>query len=294
MREGTAKHSKAMRILARSAGVILLGACAAARLAAAQKAPDPHAIPNFAPDQRTSWLTDRPKGDDFLPPPSGPGPVMSDKDHPYIANREGQPTYRVADLTNPILKPWAIAQMKKANDDVLAGKVPFLARERCWPAGVPGFLVDTRNNLLYLIQTPAEVLIIHQLDQQTRHVYLNVPHKAHPTPSWYGDSVGHYEGDTLVVDTIGLNDRTFVDNYRTPHTKNLHVVERFRMIEGGNTLEATVTVEDPGAYNTPWRAVQRWKRVHERPMEEEPCAENNGNYFHFDVKPIPQAKTPAF
>jgi hypothetical protein len=293
MRASIPRRSKRGRVAARVAGAALLGTCTMIGVRANARQ-GPGAIPNFAPDDSTAWLTDRPMGDDFLPPPSGPGPVMSQKDHPYIPNGAGQPTYRVADIGNPILKPWAAAQMKNANDAVLAGKVPFLARERCWPAGVPGFLVDTRNNLLYLIQTPTEVTIIHQLDQQTRHVYLNVPHKAGIAPSWYGDSVGHYEGDTLVVDTIGLNDRTFVDNYRTPHTTSLHVVERFRLIEGGKTLEATVTVEDPGAYNMPWRAVQRWRRLHRAPMVEEPCAENNGNYFNYDVKPIPQAREPEF
>ena len=75
-----------------------------------------------------------------------------------------QPTYRVADLTNPILKPWAVEQMKKANDEVLAGKVPFIARERCWPAGVPGFTVYTRGQPIYFLQTPKEVVIINELN----------------------------------------------------------------------------------------------------------------------------------
>src|SRR5262245_4622232 len=101
-------------------------------------------IPAFGPDTITSWYPDRPKGDDFLPPESGPGPVLADPAHPYVPNDEGrntgvQPTYRIADLSNPILQPWAREQMKQANDEVLAGKVPFIARERCWPAGVPGF-----------------------------------------------------------------------------------------------------------------------------------------------------------
>src|SRR6185369_4686999 len=87
------------------------------------------AIPIFAPDDRTSWFPDRPMGDDFLPPPSGPGPVLADPKHPYTPNDEGrntgvQPTYRIADLSNPILQPWAREQMKKANDEVLAGGVP--------------------------------------------------------------------------------------------------------------------------------------------------------------------------
>ena len=100
-------------------------------------------IPNFAPDDHTSWHPDRPDGDNFLPPESGPGPIVSPKDHPYVPNggdidfAATHPTYRIADLSNPILQPWVIAQMKRDNDEVLAGKIPFMARERCYPGGVP-------------------------------------------------------------------------------------------------------------------------------------------------------------
>ena len=253
------------------------------------------AIPNFAPDRSTAWIPDRPTGDDFLPPPSGSGPVMSAKDHPYVPNGRGvQPTYRVADLTNPILRPWAVEQMKKANDDVLAGKVPYITRERCWPAGVPGFTVYTRVQALYFYQTPTKVTLVSELNHQPRHIYLNVPHSRNPKPSWYGESVGHYEGDELVVDTIGLNDKTFVDNYRTPHTDQIHVVERFKIIEDGKTLQAIVTVDDPGAFNMPWTAIQRWRRVADRPLSELICAENNLNFFNYAVVPIPQADKPDF
>ena len=252
------------------------------------------AVPNFAPDANTAWNSDRPASDDFLPPPSGPGPVLSDPAHPYVPNGAGrQSTYRVADLTNPILKPWVIEQMRKANNDVLAGKVPFIARERCWPAGVPGLDIYNRGQPVHFIQTPKQVVIINELYTQMRHVYLNVPHSAHVTPSWYGESVGHYEGDELVVDTIGLNDKTFVDNYRTPHTDKIHVVERWKLIEGGNILQATVRVEDPGAFTTPWTGVQRWKRI-ARPLEEYLCEESNVGFYGYDVAPIPTALRPDF
>jgi hypothetical protein len=252
-------------------------------------------IPNFAPDRGTAWVPDRPTGDDFLPPPSGPGPVMSIKERPYVPNGVGrQPTYRIADVTNPILKPWAVDQMKKANAEVDAGKVPYITRERCWPAGVPGFTVYTRVQPIYFVQTPTMVVIINELNAQVRHIYLNVPHSANPKPSWYGESVGHYEGDELVVDTIGLNAKTFVDNYRTPHTEQIHVVERFKMVEDGKTLQAVVTVNDPGAFNMPWTAVQRWRRLSERPMLELMCAENNISFFDYDVVPLPQADKPDF
>ena len=80
-------------------------------------AQQPVSIRNLTPHPTHAWVTDRPTGDDFLAPPSGPGPVMSRKDRPYVPNGGGrQPTYRIADLTNPILKPWAIEQMKKARD----------------------------------------------------------------------------------------------------------------------------------------------------------------------------------
>jgi hypothetical protein len=255
-----------------------------APLAAQNNAP----IPNFGPDANTAWTSDRPASDDFLPPPSGPGPVLSDPAHPYVPNGSGQPTYRVADLTNPILKPWVIEQMKKANEAVLAGKVPFIARERCWPAGVPAIDIYNRGQPIHFMQTPKQVVIINELYAQMRHIYLNVPHSAHVKPSWYGESIGHYEGDELVVDTIGLNGKTFVDNYRTPHTEQLHVVERFKMLQNGQRLQVAVTVEDPGAFNMPWSAIQHWRRV-QIPLIEDLCEPNNVFFFGYGVAVLPHA-----
>src|SRR5882724_10361294 len=118
----------------------------------------------FLVHRHPAWAEDPANLDDFIPPASGPGPVMSDPAHPYVPNGNGrQPTYRIADLTNPILKPWVIEKMKKANDDVMAGKVPYIARERCWPAGVPGLDVYTRGQPIYFIQTPKEVLMVNEL-----------------------------------------------------------------------------------------------------------------------------------
>jgi hypothetical protein len=74
-----------------------------------------------------------------------------------------------------------------------------------------------------------------------------------------GESVGHYENAELVIDTIGFAEHqySFVDNWRTPHTKDLHVVERWKIVDGGNAIEATVTVDDPGAFNAPWSGLVR-------------------------------------
>jgi len=254
-------------------------------------------IPRFGQDVGTAWAVNHADGDDYLPPESGPGPVAFDPAHPFVPtvpNGPNQPTYRVADLTNPILKPWAVEQMRKANEDVLNGKIPYVPRERCWPAGVPAFVLEPPFNITVFIQTPKEILIVHQQDQQTRHIYLNVPHSAHPKPSWTGESVGHYEKGELVVDTIGFNDKSFVDNYRTPHTSQMRVVERFKLIEGGKTLQDTIRVEDPGAFNMAWSAVQRWQRTNRGPLEEISCAENNEAFYNYDVRPIPQADKPDF
>ena len=255
------------------------------------------AIPNLVLNSDSGWME---IGDELLPPPSGPGPVTNDPRYPYIDNgqarRRGiQPTYRVADLNNPILQPWAKEQMKKANDEVLAGKVPFRPRERCLPAGVPGFLVYTLVEPFYFLQTPKQVTIINNGNVESRRVYLNVPHSKNVKPTWYGESVGHYEnGDTLVVDTIGLSTKTFVDNYRTPHTDQLHVVERFKLSGDGKGIEVLITVEDPGAFTTPWSAIYRFRRIDGRQLHEEVCAENNLNYFNYDVAPMPTATPPDF
>jgi hypothetical protein len=139
------------------------------------------------------------------------------------------------------------------------------------------------------------VVLIWQEDHMVRHIYLTDKHSANVKPSWFGESIGHYEnGDTLVVDTIGLNDKTFVDSYRTPHTTKLHVVERYRIVDEGKALDVAIHVEDPGAFTTPWNARQHYRRVTDLAPVESACAENNTAWFGYDVEPIPQADRPDF
>jgi hypothetical protein len=255
-------------------------------------------IPNFATTDKTSWLLDHTFGvDDLLPPPAGgPGPITSDEAHPYVPNNYGpRSTYRVADFSNPILQSWTIPSMKKANDEVLAGKVPFRARERCWPVGVPGFDAYSLVEPFYFYQTPGEVVVIAQNGPEVRHIYLNVTHSKDVKPSWYGESVGHYEnGDTLVIDTIGISAKSFVDNYRTPHTDQLHVVERWKLAADGKMVDVSIFVEDPGAFTTPWTAVQRWRRAENAPISPIACNENNGDFFGQGLVPVPEATKPDF
>src|SRR5262249_15996590 len=112
---------------------------------------------------------------------------------------------------------------------------------------------------------------------------------------------------------IGLDDRTFVDGFGTPHTKDLHVIERFRMVDGGKTLEVNVHVEDPGAFTMPWDAIQRFRRHEEGggrmpverirmwatpaegPLTEAICGENANSFFPGQqALPIPKALVPDF
>jgi hypothetical protein len=232
------------------------------------------------------------------PPGSGHGPIQQDPAHPFHGNLDGpgQVTLRFGNVQDPVLKPWAAAQMQATNEEVLSGKraVPFTAQGRCYPGGVPGQLLYPAEPF-YFIQTPKEVWMIWQRDHMVRRVYLTDKHSDDVKPSWFGESIGHYEsGDTLVVDTIGLSTRnSFIDNFRTPHTTKEHVVERFKLSADSKQLEAAVVVDDPGTFNEPLHLVQRWRNV-KNPLLETACAENNEDYFHQNLVPIPQADQPDF
>jgi len=181
------------------------------------------------------------------------------------------------------------------NEELLSGKrkLPFVSQSRCWPGGVPGQLLYLEP--VYFLQKPNEVVMLWQRNSFVRRIYLTDKHSANVKPSWFGESIGHYEnGDTLVVDTIGLNDKTFVDSYRTPHTTQLHVVERYRIVDEGKALDVSVHVEDAGAFTTPWNARQHYRRTTDGPQVEAACAENNAAWFGYAVEPIPQADKPDF
>jgi hypothetical protein len=247
-------------------------------------------IPDFS-SRDAAWVFGT---GDFIAIPGEPSPTRNDPAHAYISNNDfratgKQPTYRVADITNPNIKPWAKEIMKRENDKALSGGMPFSARASCLPMGVPAFIQNVVEPI-HFMQTPKEVVMIFSGDAQVRHIYLDVPHSANVKSSWYGESVGHYEGDTLVVDTIGLNDKTFIDNFRTPHSAKLHVVERYKLVDGGKALQVTFRIEDPDTFYQPWSAIAKLRRV-QMPMHEEACAENNRNVFDYQ---IPVANKPDF
>lgn len=259
----------------------------------------PSGVPDFSSHDR-GWASD---GVEFLPLPGAKfKPVTADPAHPYCGNRirpecGNQFSEPVADTSNPILQPWAAGQMKATNAAILSGKPSFEAMSRCWPGGVPGLMLFTAEPT-YFLQTPEEITIVHTRGQNIRHVYMNVPHSKNPPLTWLGESVGHYEGDELVIDTIGLNDKTFVDWYHTPHSTKLHVIERYKVINGGKKMQGIVTVDDPVAFTTEWSAIHYFN-PNDLPISnsEYVCAENNdaGNdFFHEEQAPIPQANAPDF
>jgi hypothetical protein len=186
----------------------------------AQSSPSP---PDFS-SAGTSWSQGN--GVNFMAVPGSPPPIMNDPAHPHYSNGEAirrgiQPTYRIADLTNPNIKQWAKEVMKKDNDEVLKGKFAYTPGSSCKPAGTPVFMLD--GGPFYFVQTAKEVLIVASEDSQVRHIYMDVPHTRNPKPSWYGESIGHYEGDTLVVDTVGLNTKTLAhDQWRQDYGNRSH------------------------------------------------------------------------
>jgi hypothetical protein len=266
---------------------LLIASVAASLALVAGASAQQKSIPDFSSNQ-AAWQT--PTGGEFAAVEGSPAPLHQDPAHPFVGNGQGrQPTYRMADLANaPNLKQWAKDAMKKDNEEVLAGKIAYTARQSCRPAGVPGYSLF--GGPFYFLQTPKEVTILFEGNQEVRHIYLDVPHSANVKPSWYGESIGHYDGDTLVVDTIGLNTKNPVDNYRTPHTEKLHVVERYRLTDDGKQLELAMTIDDPDTYNQPWQAIRRYRQVKET-MAEEICAE--GNFLLFDYG-VPVANKPDF
>jgi hypothetical protein len=283
-----------------SAGGLAVCLTAAALAAGAARAAPADAVPPFASAQ-FGWQSNLEDWEDPAPG-SGHGPMKNDPAWPFRNNADGNragtgATRRIANTKDPVLKPWAAAQIQTTNEEILKGvrDIPFTAQARCYPGGVPGQLLWPFEPV-YFIQTPTEVWMMWQRDHLVRRIFLTDRHSEHITPSWFGESIGHYEnGDTLVVDTIGLSapQHSYIDNFRTPHSEKLHVVERFTIEPGGKNMRAVVTVEDPDTFNAPLTMTRRWFKF-EGPMLETVCSENNIDFPNQNLVPLPQATTPDF
>jgi hypothetical protein len=228
----------------------------------------------------------------FRPPPSGPGPVMN-LSPPPPGRRGGEGiNHWQGDYNAPILQPWAAEKVRAHTQADRAGTPMNSAQETCWPMGVPYIL--QLNQKAQIIESAArhQIVFLYERLMQYRIVRLDVPHRTGLKPSWFGDSVGHWDGDTLVIDTIGLDDRTWVDVFATPHTDRLRVIERYRRVDP-TTLDVTIDVDDPGAFTMPWSASVTYRREKE-PFLEIVCSENNINPVTGKLYPIPIADKPDF
>jgi hypothetical protein len=133
--------------------------------------------------------------------------------------------------------------LEEANDPVLRG---------CFPPGVPRVYMHPFP--FQFIQTPGEIVMLFEVDSLRREIYTDgQPRDAALMPLWMGSSIGHWEGDTLVVDTANFNDRTWLDRVGHPHSDQLHLVERFRRTDHDHLVD-DITIDDPKAYTKPWTA----------------------------------------
>jgi hypothetical protein len=232
----------------------------------------------------------------------------------------------VGDYNNPILKPETAATVKKFGDMSKSHFGFHNPRNQCWPNGVPFVL---SSNGLEIFDRGDHITMIYQTDHQMRQIRMNAQHPAKVTPSWYGDSVGHYEGDTLVIDTVGIKAGPFamIDWFGTPYSPALHVTERYRLLDydqakdglqrafkdnslpqppavdlnyRGKYLQLLFTVDDPNTFTTPWSATVTYGRP-AAPISaglttwlEGVCAENPRKYGTEEDAQVPTARQPDF
>jgi hypothetical protein len=149
----------------------------------------------------------------------------------------------------------------------------------CDPIGIPRIYVVP--NLFKFVQTPDTVYQIFEYNTLGRQIPLNRQHPKDPDPTWWGDSVAHYEGDTLVIDTVGFNDKTWLDHVGRPHSDELHLIERFRRIDHDN-LQLDLTIDDPKAYTKTWYG-RKVLKLSQRDFVEHSCSMSENEHFRQNI-----------
>ena len=245
-------------------------------------------------------------------PPSGPGPLQNPG-----ARRNVPPAHE-----SPMLKPEAAKVVRERYESTLAGKPYPTPGSTCWPMVAP---LIFRVQGMQLLQQKDHVTLVYMQDHEVRHVRLNSQHPEKVTPSWHGDSIGHYEGDTLVIDTIGVKvgPVSIVDQAGTPYSEALHVTERYRLISyeetkealdrniaingppatdqaasidrnyKGKGLQVAFTVVDPNVFTTPWSGLATYSKADDL-WPENVCAENTFEYYNNRDAAVPKATRPDF
>lgn len=197
----------------------------------------------------------------------------------------------------PPMTPWAEAQFK-------ANKPSFGPRSvgdsndptnpttgnsvGCFPPGVPR--IYQHPFPMEIIQIPGRVIMFYEFDHYVRQIYTDGRgHDKNLAPLWMGDSIGHWEGDTLVVDTVNFNDKTWLDRGGHPHSEQLHLVERIHRVPP-DILQIDMTIEDPKAYTKPWTASQYFQLRPKWNIMEMVC-EDNANFLELQKEVVGPAPT---
>jgi len=230
-----------------------------------------------APDGTPNLSAPAPRTPDGKPDLSGVWNKLSPKYHRNIA----------ADLKPDEIQPWAHALVDERTENL--GK--DYMNVRCVPLG-PGYVTAadiTWAEMMKIVQTPGLILILNP-DLTYRQVFLDGrPLEAAPSPSWMGYSVGHWDKDTLVVESFGYNDRTWLDHNGHPHTEALRMTERYRRRDVGH-LEIEVTLSDPATYTKPWTVAVRAELLPDTEMIEFVCNENERSLAHWVGKASDEQK----
>ncbi len=156
---------------------------------------------------------------------------------------------RTAEGAWPPLQPWASDLLEKRIRLSQEGDPELLTLTQCLP-GVPVMLLGGPYPI-QILESPGQITMLLEEQNHFRIVYLNAVHPDDPDPTYLGHSIGRWENNTLIVDTIALTDRTPIDRVGTPHTEALHLIERYRR-SGKDTLDVTITIDDPKTFTKPW------------------------------------------
>jgi len=254
--------------------------------------------------------------------PSGPQPL---RNLSRLPNGKANAGRLVGDYHNPILTPAAAAIVKQKGDLAIAGKGFPNSQDQCRPMAPP-FALAMQLGFVMLPAQNHEIAIVYDQNMNIRHIRMDGAHPAKLSPSTMGDAIGRWEGDTLVIDTIGIKLDTFtsIDRFGTPQSEAMHVIERYRLIDGAvakaqidkyETSEGTVggggriagynpdtslkglqleiTMEDPKVFNAPFTA-----RVTYRPLisqwQETVCADNPVDHYPGEWIGLPRAERADF
>lgn len=171
-------------------------------------------------------------------------------------------------------QPWA----QKVFHERQANNQKDHPRARCLPIGLPQMVASPFP--VKLIQSPGLLVILYEAENTFRQIFLDgreLPRD--PEPSWRGYSVGHWEGDDLVVDTIGFNGQSWVDYAGRPESDELHLTERFTRHDFGH-MSIQVTIDDPKTYTKPWSVTEEFFLLADTDLLEEVCLENEKDATH--------------